>query len=223
MVENKTLITYMSKSNATAENADIIAKVLRDHGLTVDIVNLRETKKPDVMPYDNIIVGSGIRIGMWYRQAKKVLKRKDITLEDVEAVRRLVPEALRVCPRIFSQQAVYSEGHRLPDTFFVGTGPEMPWMVGMELDDGRYFTPAEDLAARPVAVIGWDVKDELFPNVDPIGRMIKAGGRPFRLPRTGAVAGTSQASRWTSTIPTRGLTTSATLSSSPRAAPSTRM
>ena len=129
-------------------------------------------------------------------QFLQALKRKDITLEDVEAVRRLVPEARRVCPRAFTQQSIYAEGNRLPDTFFVGTGPEMPYMVGMELDDGRYFTDAENQAARPVAVIGWDVKDELFPNVDPIGRMIKVGGKPFRviglLVRQGKVFGQSQ-------------------------------
>ncbi len=129
-------------------------------------------------------------------QFLQALKRKDITLQDVEAVRRLVPEAIRVTPRVFTQQSVYAEGNRLPDTFFVGTGPEMPFMVGMELDDGRYFTAAEERSARPVAVIGWDVKDELFPNVDPIGRMIKIAGKPFRviglLIRQGRVFGQSQ-------------------------------
>ncbi|MEW5806047.1 MAG: ABC transporter permease [Acidobacteriota bacterium] len=126
----------------------------------------------------------------------QAMKRKDITLEDVDAVRRLVPKAVRVCPRVFSQQAVYAEGSRLADTFFVGTGPEMPWMVGMELDDGRYFTDVEDRAARPVAVVGWDVKDQLFPNVDPIGRLIKVSGKPFRivglLIRQGKIFGQSQ-------------------------------
>ena len=129
-------------------------------------------------------------------QFLQALKRKDITLEDMEALRRLVPQAIRICPRVFSLRAVYAAGNRLADTFLVGTGPEMPMMVGMELDDGRYFTAAEELAARPVAVIGWDVKDELFPNVDPIGRMVKVGGKPFRivglLVRQGKVFGQSQ-------------------------------
>jgi putative ABC transport system permease protein len=47
-----------------------------------------------------------------------------------------------------------------------------------------------------VAVIGWDVKDELYPNVDPIGRMIKIGDKPFRviglLKRQGRQFGQSQ-------------------------------
>jgi putative ABC transport system permease protein len=126
----------------------------------------------------------------------EALKRKDLTVEDVEAVRRLVPQALRVCGRVFATQAVYAEGHRLPNTFVVGSGPEMPFMVGMELDDGRYFSESELNAARPVAVIGWDVKDELFPSVDPVGRMVKIGNKPYRviglLKRQGQQFGQSQ-------------------------------
>ena len=111
----------------------------------------------------------------------EALKRKDITDDDVEAVRRLVPQAKRVTGRVFSNHPVYAEGRRLADTFVLGSGPEMPWMIGLELEDGRYFTQTEADAARPVAVIGWDVKDELFPHVDPIGRMINVEGKPFRV------------------------------------------
>jgi putative ABC transport system permease protein len=111
----------------------------------------------------------------------EAVKRKDFSEADVDAVRRLVPQALRVTGRVFSNHATYAEGHRLPNTIVVGTGPEMPYMVGMELSDGRYFSQAEADSSRPVAVIGYDVKDELFPHVDPIGRMIKVEGKPFRV------------------------------------------
>jgi len=129
-------------------------------------------------------------------QFLKAAKRKDYTDEDVEVVRRLVPQALRVTGRIISNHPVYAKGRRLGDTFVVGTGPELPWMTGMELDDGRYFTEVENRAGRAVAVIGWDVKDELFPHVDPIGRMVRIEGKPFRvvglLVRQGKVFGQSQ-------------------------------
>jgi len=119
------------------------------------------------------------------------LKRKDITEDDVEAVRRLVPQALRVTGRAFSTHSVYSEGHRLPDIFVLGAGPELPWMIGLELEDGRYYTQGESEAARSVAVIGWDIKDELFPKVDPVGRMIRIEGKPFRVIGTMARQGSS--------------------------------
>lgn len=129
-------------------------------------------------------------------QFVEAVKRKDYDEADVEAVRRLVPEALRVTGRVFSTHPVYAEGRRLADVFTLGTGPEFPWMVGMELDDGRYFTEAEERGARPVVVIGWDVKDEIFPHVDPMGRLLKVEGRPYRivgmLKRQGEVFGQSQ-------------------------------
>jgi menaquinone-dependent protoporphyrinogen oxidase len=78
MVENKTIIAYASKSNATADNAEIIGNVLREKGIVVDIVDLRKTKNPDIDPYGNVIVGSGIRMGRWYGPVKKMLKRQEL-------------------------------------------------------------------------------------------------------------------------------------------------
>ena len=40
-------------------------------------------------------------------------------------------------------------------------------------------------------MIGWDIKDELFPHVDPVGRMIKVEGKPFRVIGTMAKQGSS--------------------------------
>ncbi len=126
----------------------------------------------------------------------EAVKRKDLTVADVEAVRRLAPAALRVTGRVQTTQPVYTAGRRLPATQIIGAGPEMPYMVGMELSDGRYFSQTEADASRPVAVIGWDVKDELFPTVDPIGRMISVQGKPFRvvgmLARQGRAFGQNQ-------------------------------
>jgi len=42
----------------------------------------------------------------------------------------------------------------LADTFVLGAEYEFPWMIGLELQDGRFFTENEAEAARAVAVIG---------------------------------------------------------------------
>ncbi len=114
-------------------------------------------------------------------QFLEALKRKDLTHDDVETVRRLVPQARRVTGRAFTLASVYGEGERLEDVFVVGAGPEFHLMVGIELEDGRWLSRLEADAARPVAVIGRDVKDALFPHLDPIGRMVKVQGKPFRI------------------------------------------
>lgn len=72
---NKTLIAYVTKSGVTGENAEIISHILREHyGLEVNIVNLKKNSKPELSQYDNVIIGSGIRMGMWYGKANKFLK-----------------------------------------------------------------------------------------------------------------------------------------------------
>jgi putative ABC transport system permease protein len=108
-------------------------------------------------------------------------KRKDITRQDLEAVRRGVPAAAHVSGRVFAVRPVWGEGQRLRDVFVVGAESEFVSMVGIEMEDGRWFTRAETDASRPVAVLGWDVKTGLFPRVDPIGRTIKIQGKPFRV------------------------------------------
>jgi putative ABC transport system permease protein len=144
----------------------------------------------------NTVIVSKFGIITSREQFLQAIRRRDFTVEDVEAVRRLVPRALRVTGRVAATHPVYADGRSLRNTFVIGTGPELPWMTGMELDDGRYFTDAEDRASRAVAVIGWDVKDGLFPHVDPIGRWMRVEGKPFRvigmLTRQGKVFGQSQ-------------------------------
>lgn len=75
---DKILIAYASKSNATSDYAGFIAGEMTARGYSVDQINLRETRKPDVNKYNKIILGTGIRIGRWYGPAKKLLKMKEM-------------------------------------------------------------------------------------------------------------------------------------------------
>lgn len=51
----------------------------------------------------------------------------------------------------------------------------------LELARGRYFTESEMRTGAPVAVIGADIADELFPGMDPIDRTLKIQGQKFRI------------------------------------------
>jgi putative ABC transport system permease protein len=69
-------------------------------------------------------------------------------------------------------------------------------LVNTEVAAGRYFTEIEDRHRSTVAVIGADVKANLFGDGDPIGKEIKVEGRPFRVigvaKAKGSVFGQSQ-------------------------------
>jgi len=45
--------------------------------------------------------------------------------------------------------------------------------------EGRVFTEQEDAMGTPVTVIGKDVKDYFFPNVDPVGRELRVNHIPY--------------------------------------------
>jgi putative ABC transport system permease protein len=60
-----------------------------------------------------------------------------------------------------------------------GVASVLPEMREINLSEGRFFTDQEDRSASPVAVIGSEVADTLFPNMYPVGRTVKIRGREF--------------------------------------------
>lgn len=73
----KTLVAYRTKGGASETYAKTIAETLASHGFQTDLVNLKE-RIPDVAPYDNVVVGTGVRMFMVYGRWKKVLKQKPL-------------------------------------------------------------------------------------------------------------------------------------------------
>ena len=76
-MSQRTLIAYQTKGGVTGENAALIAEVLRsgfDH--QVDLVNLKTEKVPDLAPYENVVVGAGVRVQRPYGRAKRFVRDK---------------------------------------------------------------------------------------------------------------------------------------------------
>jgi putative ABC transport system permease protein len=65
-----------------------------------------------------------------------------------------------------------------------------------QIASGRYFTEVEDKHRSPVALIGSEIKNNLFGDADPLGKEIKVEGRPFTVigvaQAKGSVFGQSQ-------------------------------
>ncbi len=112
----------------------------------------------------------------------EALKRRDISLQDVERIRSTLTRAAEMGASIDGISApVKYRDKRLADVQISGTEANFPQLINVDLEAGRYFVEAEERAGAPVAVIGWDVKDELYPQLDPIGRRISIGGREFEV------------------------------------------
>ena len=109
------------------------------------------------------------------------LKRRDFDWNDYERVRETLKLAEGAAAEAVSTSAVKYRDRRLGDIQVHGTTANFGPMVRLDIEAGRYFTPAEDQGGLAVTVIGADVKDELFGQLDPLGRDALVGGAPYRV------------------------------------------
>ena len=109
------------------------------------------------------------------------LKRPDIGYEDFRLLAGVLRKAEQVAADVSTNAAVKFRDKRLPDVRVHGTTANYGAMMNLDLAAGRYFVEGEDSAAQAVAVIGWDVKEELFPQQDPVGHDVLVGGASYRV------------------------------------------
>ena len=71
----KTLLVYVTRYGATAGTSEAIAKVLREEGFDVKVVNAKEEKIKDITQYELIVVGGGMQVGKWTGETEDFLKK----------------------------------------------------------------------------------------------------------------------------------------------------
>ncbi|MFZ5625573.1 MAG: ABC transporter permease [Gemmatimonadota bacterium] len=101
-----------------------------------------------------------------------------LTPQDAEMIRRL-PAVRDVNVGEYAQGPVSAGTRALKNVDIAGFGPSFVQVIGGTVVAGRSFTPLEYAASAHVAVINNHVAEELFPNVDPIGKTIRIFGQPF--------------------------------------------
>ena len=100
-----------------------------------------------------------------------------ITVRDVEALRQLT-SVTSVAPMIYiGDPATY--GREKSDASVVGSTMEYYENQSAEVTSGRFHDASDEQAARPVAVIGPDIAEDLFPGQDPLGKRIEIGERKY--------------------------------------------
>lgn len=124
------------------------------------------------------------------------MKRREITLTDMQIVRNECRLCAEVGGRGDRTRPVKYNDRKLSDVGIQGHTPNMGSAMNFDIVSGRYFTQTEYDESAAVAVIGWDVQDQLFGTQDPIGRVMKVDGYPVKiigtLAKQGNVMGQSQ-------------------------------
>ena len=105
-------------------------------------------------------------------------KRKPVTMRDAQLVAKECRSCAAVGVSVNQEANVHAGSRKLSGVTVQGYSANMESMLNVDLEAGRFFTQVEDDHAAAVAVIGYDVKDQCFPNISPIGRTLSVSGYP---------------------------------------------
>jgi putative ABC transport system permease protein len=110
------------------------------------------------------------------------LRRPRLTYEDAEAVREGLGIPARVAVESStSADAVGDNGRSVTGVRVTGASPEIFAIRDLEIARGRVFTPQEADAGAAVVVIGSETADVVFEELDPVGRILRLRGFPYRV------------------------------------------
>lgn len=113
----------------------------------------------------------------WWEQRQ----RKNFSLEDMEAVRENCPDCWKVGAQAVTWRKVKYKNKHLSSLTIVGATANITEISDREVFEGRTFSEFEVQHNRRVCFVGWEIKENLFPNEDPMGKDIKIGNHRFRI------------------------------------------
>jgi len=108
-------------------------------------------------------------------------RNKKVTWDDYEALRANMKLAERVGVELRTPGKVRAGSHSLDDCNVRGVTANMVDIDIVTPADGRYISEGDDQSRALTTMIGQDVANQLFPNVDPIGHEILIDSRPFQV------------------------------------------
>ena len=71
----RVLIVYGTRYGATKGTSEEIAKVFREENFDVKLVSAQEENVKDISEYGLVVVGSGMAMGNWVREAEEFVKK----------------------------------------------------------------------------------------------------------------------------------------------------
>jgi putative ABC transport system permease protein len=118
----------------------------------------------------------------------KIRIRRYLDYSDAAYLRESCPHiqtATTIGTRVFifgDNNVIMYEGQRIERVFVRGAEPELSEAIpAYSVDQGRFITKYDEEHARSVVVLGTDIADSLFPQIDPIGKVVRLNGSLFEV------------------------------------------
>jgi putative ABC transport system permease protein len=114
---------------------------------------------------------------------EEYLRRKGFEPEDAEALAAGCPALDQVCYTLSPSNVfvLYYKSERTRPLQVIGTSSNMPDIYSLRLENGRFFTQAEEAHRNRVIVIGYGPARDLFPSEEPLGKIIHVGEHRYEV------------------------------------------
>jgi putative ABC transport system permease protein len=104
----------------------------------------------------------------------------DVTYTEYEYLKTSLPDAQELAFQIFlSWETVKYEEKSVSNVNVVPVSYEFIDIQGLEFTEGRFYNESESNSGAAVTVIGHELANSLFENIDPIGKEIRLYGQRF--------------------------------------------
>ncbi|MGP8260996.1 MAG: ABC transporter permease [Acidobacteriaceae bacterium] len=110
---------------------------------------------------------------------ERLQKRKNVLYDDYLYVRDNCKRCVGIGAVQSTTAKVVRETNSVTDTSIRGYTWQMPMLQNLDIAEGRGFTAVDEEHASQVAIIGTDIRDNLFPGVDPLGLELRVDGMPY--------------------------------------------
>jgi len=132
------------------------------------------------------------RFGPGHRSEEE-RKRRDLTLEDAQALLDMCPSILAVSPEryMWTPSAVKANGVEANSPQIGGVNQSYAICNNWEIKDGRNITETDVTHATDVAVVGQDVVESLWKGKDPLGQSLTINGKRVQVVGTFVKKGSS--------------------------------
>lgn len=121
-----------------------------------------------------------LRPNVSYEEFEKIYKRnKDLYPADMRAVEAGCEGCEAVSPLIRGTDEAKKGGHAVYEARVSGVNEDLPKIQALEIEEGRFITSFDVTHARSFAVIGAQIREELFGPAEAIGKDFKLGGETF--------------------------------------------
>jgi putative ABC transport system permease protein len=133
--------------------------------------------------------------GFGHFDGDKIARRPNISFDDFQAIQKHVPEVAKVTAEAWDGGKKLSTAARETQANVQLAGGTLNFFDtnAMEIGRGRVFSESEVQGDAQVMVIGPDLADTLFVNLDPLGQEVRLKGRSFQvigvMTRKGGFAG----------------------------------